>query len=84
MNSILDAVCNYVNNYNPLEPPRLTLLPTLNQIYIDEMRDVLRNEPNQTVRLAATRPSYAFYFCKLGDQIYQVIEMRQQYDVSMV
>jgi hypothetical protein len=84
MNSILDAVCNYVNNYNPLEPPVLTLLPTLNLVYVEEMRDSLRNAPNLTVRLAATRPSYAFYFCKLGDQIYQVIQLRGRYDVSMV
>jgi hypothetical protein len=32
MNSILDAVCNYVNTYNPLEPPVLSLLPTKKKI----------------------------------------------------
>ena len=67
INNIINAV--NTNNFQNT----LLLLPSLNLAHIQIAYEDIINEPNMSVNLILSRSRYNIYFCKINNQVFQVV-----------
>jgi hypothetical protein len=84
---IRNFVNNYINNRALQDPmdfegipplhamPVLRLLPSLNIFVEDSGRERIRQEPNDTIIFVQSRDYCTFWFYRINDEIFQIIDM---------
>lgn len=73
-NDQINVLRSAIFQHNPMAPPSLALLPSLN-VYQEEegYNSAMEAEGDEVYHLAASRARYAFYYCRVNGIVYQVI-----------
>jgi hypothetical protein len=76
---IRNFVNNYINERNQVAAmnfmPALRLLPTLNIFVEDSGRERILLEPNDTIIHIESRGYCTFWFYRINDEIFQIVDM---------
>jgi hypothetical protein len=84
---ILNIINNYINNYNPYNPPQPVLYRGL---HINEEQDAYQEvivQPNGTVILYGERMNHKYYFAKFNEIVYHIVtneEMSKIYCIRVI
>jgi hypothetical protein len=73
-NTQINVLRTAINQFNPMAPPSLALLPSLN---VHQERygyeTVMEAEGDEVYRLIAQQSVYSIYYCRVNGLVYQVI-----------